>query len=261
MKNLAFLAIVFMTTAGVDATVIEKEVVYKQDSSVFKGYVAYDNALKGRHPGIIVIHEWWGLNDFVKSKAKELAVMGYVAFAPDMYGDGKMTTDPQTAMKMAGAVRGTPLMRRRAALAFTTLRAMANVDTTNMVAMGFCFGGTAALELAYSGADLKGVVVFHAGLVSARPEEYAAIKPKILVLHGADDPYAPADTIANFQRALRESKVDWQMVYFGNAVHAFTNPANGTDNSKGLAYNPAAAKRSWTYMRDFLNEVLAPMPK
>ncbi len=130
------------------------------------------------------------------------------------------------------------------------------MDAGRIAAVGYCFGGTAVLELAYSGAEIRGVVTFHAGLTLPGPDDLGRIKAKFLVLHGADDPYASQDLIAQFQNALRQAGVDWQMVFFGNAVHSFTNPAAGTDKSKGTAYNPLAAKRSWEYMKLFLQEIL-----
>lgn len=202
-----------------------------------------------------MVHEWWGLNEFIKGKARELAAMGYAVFAVDMYGNGRISADPQTAAKMAGEVRGTPRMRERVAAGLAILKKQTGVDSQRIAAMGFCFGGTAVLELAYGGAAISGIVTFHAGIISPKPEELGAIKTKLLILHGADDPFVPADSIARFQECLRKARADWQMVYFGNAVHAFTNPSNGSDNSKGLAYNPPAARRSWEYARIFLREI------
>ncbi|MGA2506413.1 MAG: dienelactone hydrolase family protein [Chitinispirillaceae bacterium] len=255
MKKLMLIAMAAILTGTAGAQVMTKEIIYKNDSTTFKGFVAYDAKAKGKRPGILVVHEWWGLNDFIREKAKDLAAMGYVAFAPDMYGEGRNTTDPQVAAKMAGEVRGTPRMRDRVVLGLATLLKQEQVDPKRVAAMGFCFGGTACLELAYSGAGVKGVVTFHAGIVSPKPEDMKAVKSKFLVLHGADDPFTPPDSIAKFQESLRKAGVDWQMIYFSHAVHGFTNPSNGSDNSKGLAYNPAAATRAWMYMQDFLREI------
>ena len=208
-------------------------------------------------PACCVAHEWWGLNDFAKSQAKRLAQLGYVAFAVDMYGNGQTASDAAIARKLAGSVRGTPLMRKRISAGMDALLRQKNVDPDRIAAIGFCFGGTAALDLAYSGADVKGVVTFHGGLFSMPQEDVGHIKAKFLILHGADDPTMTLDTINQFQESLRKAGVDWQMIYFGNAVHAFTNPASGNDKTKGIAYNPLAAQRSWKDMEDFLKEVLA----
>ncbi|MBN1130250.1 MAG: dienelactone hydrolase family protein, partial [Chitinispirillaceae bacterium] len=150
---------------------------------------------------------------------------------------------------------GTPRMRERVVAGFQTLVKQKDVDAERTVGMGFCFGGTAVLELAYSGEKVDGVVAFHAGIVSPKPEDLTRIKAKILVLHGADDPYVPADSLARFQESMRKAGADWQMVYIGNAVHGFTNPANGSDNSKGLAYSPTADRRSREHMKAFIREV------
>jgi dienelactone hydrolase len=148
-------------------------------------------------------------------------------------------------------------MRKRAVQSFLVLRARADVDTQKIFAIGYCFGGTAVLELAYSGADVAGAVTFHAGLVAPKPDEYPAIRAKLLILHGADDPGASPEKVEQFQEALRAAKADWQMVFFGNAVHAFTNPSSGNDARRGSAYNPAAARRSWIYMSSFMDEIMA----
>ncbi len=257
MIKIAGIVITIGMVLAAQAKMVFKDYEYKIDTTTFKGFVAYNDSLKGKLPGVLVVHEWWGLNDFSKTQAKRLAQMGYVALAVDMYGNGKNTTDMSVAAKLAAGVRGTPLMRQRVAAGFAELKHFDNVDSNRMAAIGFCFGGTGVLELAYSGAKAKGVVSFHGGLFSVKPEDAPNIKAKILVLHGADDPNVKADTIAHFQDALRKAGADWQMVYFGNAVHAFTNPAAGNDKSKGMAYNPLAAQRSWKDMEIFLHDIFA----
>ena len=236
---------------------ITKECTYKLDTTTFKGFLAYDDAVKGKRPGVLVVHEWWGLNDFARTQAKKLAGMGYVALAADMYGNGMNTTDPKVAGAMAGSLRGTPRLRERALAGLSELLRQPEVDTDRVAAIGFCFGGSAVLDLAYGGAKVKGVVTFHGGLFSPKEQDMKNIKTKFLVLHGADDPTMPRDSVLAFQESMRKSGADWQMVFYANAVHGFTNPANGTDNSKGAAYNPLAAQRSWEQMKMFLNEVLA----
>jgi len=256
MKSIFLAAITCLFSLNVSGAVVTREITYKIDTTAFRGFLAYDDAIKAKRPGILVVHEWWGLNDFTKSKAKDLAALGYVAFAADMYGNGITTTDPKMAGTLAGGVRGTPKMRQRVKAAFDELLSLPQVDAARTAAIGFCFGGTAALELAYSGAPVKAIVTFHGGLFPATAVDLRNIKAKILVLHGADDPTMKPEAISQFQDALRSAHADWQMVYFGNSVHAFTNPANGADNSKGMAYNPLSAERSWKYMRDFFAEVL-----
>jgi dienelactone hydrolase len=237
------------------AKMVTKEYEYKLDSMTYKGFIAYDDATKWKRPGILVAHEWWGLNDFTKTQAKRLAQLGYVAFAVDMYGNGLTTTDFATASKLAGGVRGTPRMRQRIVAGLDALLRQENVDPKRIAAIGFCFGGTSVLDLAYSGADVKGVVTFHGGLFSIKQEDMGHLKAKLLILHGADDPTMPRDTVLAFQESMRKSGADWQMVFYGDAVHGFTNPANGTDKSKGVAYNALAAQRSWKLTETFLSEI------
>lgn len=246
-------SLLLATTAAPE--IITKETAYSKDSMTFKGYCAYDNNVKGKRPGVLVAHEWWGLNDFSKSKTRELAAMGYFAFAVDLYGNGKTASDMKTAAQMAGEVRGTPRMRERVIAGYNEMLKQELVDPNGTAAIGFCFGGTAVLELAYSGAPVKGTVTFHGGLIVPKPEDAGKIKAKILILHGADDPTVPRDEIGRLQDALRKEKVDWQFVYFGNTVHSFTNPAAGNDNGKGAAYNPESARRAWEYMKIFLGEI------
>jgi dienelactone hydrolase len=250
------LLLFFVVSAG--AEIMTKEIIYKQDTTSLKGLLIYDNAIKERRPGILVVHEWWGLNEFTKTQATKLAKMGYIAFAADMYGNGVSTTDPKVAATMAGQLRGTPLLRSRVVAAYKTLCKQDFVDTSRIAAIGFCFGGTSVLELAYSGANLKGVVTFHGGLFSPKGEELYKSKTKFLILHGADDPTMSPEVVSQFQESMRKAGVDWQMVSYGNAVHAFTNPAAGDDKSKGVAYNPLAAERSWRLMKDFFGEILTP---
>lgn len=239
----------------VQAKVIGKAVEYRHDGAVYVGYLAYEETVSAARPGVLVVHEWWGLNDFAKEQVEKLAQMGYVALAADMYGKGVVTNDRKEAARLAGEVRGTPKMRERALAALKVLAGQPQVDSKRLAAMGFCFGGTAVLELAYAGADAKGVVSFHGGLTSPKPEDLQNLKAKFLVLHGADDPLVKPEEIAAFQDAMRKGGADWQMVYLGGAVHSFTSPGAGSDKSKGVAYDATAAARSFRYMRDFLAEI------
>ncbi len=256
MKILILSSLLTALSLQLAAGIVTSEVNYRVEDTNFKGYLAYDNDMAGKRPGILVAHEWWGLNDFTKAQANKLAAMGYVALAVDLYGDGRNTTDPKVAQEWAGQVRGTPRLRQRIQAGLTALLRDPRVDGDRIAAIGFCFGGTAVLELAYSGARIDGVATFHAGLILPGPEDLGRVKAKFLVMHGADDPYAAPELIARFQNSLRQAGVDWQMVFYGNAVHSFTNPAAGDDKSKGAAYNPPAAKRSWEHLKLFLREIL-----
>jgi len=257
-RYLPALFLSLLLAAEAQARLVTQAVEYKLDGAVGKGYLAYDDRVWSRRPGVLVVHEWWGLNDFARQQADKLAGLGYLAFAADMYGNGLVTKDPQEAATLANALRGDkPRLRARAQAALQVLADQPKVDRSRLGAIGFCFGGTTVLELAYAGANLKGVVSFHGGLTSPKPEELQGIKPAILVLHGADDPHVSAADIAAFQNAMRQGGLDWQMVFFGNAVHTFTNPAAGSNKASGSAYEPRAARRSWKYMQDFFKEVFA----
>lgn len=236
-----------------------ERIEYRHGDAVLEGYLAYDDAATAKRPGVLVVHEWWGLNDYAKRRVEQLARLGYVAFALDMYGRGKVTTDPKVAGQWAGSFRNDRgLMRARAAAGLEVLRGRPQVDQERLAAIGYCFGGTVALELARSGANLKGAVSFHGGLATPNPADARNIKGKVLVLHGADDTFESPAEIAAFQDEMRQAKVDWQMVYYGGAVHSFTNPDADKAGIKGVAYNAAADRRSWQAMRDFFAEIFQP---
>lgn len=233
-----------------------KSIEYQHGDVTLQGYLAYDATTTVKRPGILVIHEWWGHNEYAQMRARQLAELGYVAFALDMYGKGKVTNDPQKAAGFAGGFyQDRNLMRERAAAGLAVLAKQNFTDTERIAVIGFCFGGTAALELARSGADLSGIVSFHGGLNTPNPEDAKNIKAPILVLHGADDPYVKGEEVQAFQEEMRNAGVDWQMIYYGDAVHAFTNPAAGGDKSRGTAYNERAARRSWSAMKVFFDEI------
>ena len=220
--------------------------------------MAWDEAPAGKRPGVLIVHQFMGLSDHERERAERLAALGYVGFAADVYGKGRRPATPQEAMAMTAELRADrPLLRARVRAALDALRTDDQVDARRMAAIGFCFGGTAAIELARSGADLAGVVSFHGGLSSPEPGAGRNIKAKVLVLHGADDPTISAENIAAFQQEMRSGGVDWQMVYYGGAVHGFTQKAAGSDPSKGVAYNEIADRRSWQAMRGFLAEIFA----
>jgi dienelactone hydrolase len=208
---------------------------------------------------VLVVHDWMGVGPYTRGRAEQLAKLGYVAFVADVYGKGIRPTSPREAGEQAGKFkRDRPLLRARMVAALAELRRQPNVLPGKVAAIGYCFGGTAALELARAGADLAGVVSFHGGLDSPTPADAKAIKAKVLVLHGADDPFVPPAEVLAFEEEMRGGGVDWTLVKYSGAVHAFTIPGAGNDNSKGAAYNAAADRRSWRAMRDFFDEVLAP---
>jgi len=231
-------------------------ITYQQGTTTLKGYLVYDTAITGPRPGVLVVHEWWGLNDYARSRADQLARLGYVALAVDMYGNGVTASSMEAAGALATTLKSDrPLMRERINAALTTLKAQPQADARRVAAIGYCFGGTTVLELARSGADLAGVVSFHGALDTPHPDDAKNIRCKVLAQHGADDPYVTAAQVAAFQEEMRQADVDWQLNVFGDAVHGFTNPQNGSDKAKGVAYNEKADRRSWADMQRFFAEI------
>jgi dienelactone hydrolase len=229
---------------------------YKHGDTVLEGYLAYDDAVKGNRPGVIVVHAWTGLDAYTKRRTEQLAELGYIAFAIDMYGKGVKAKDAEEAARLAGIYRADrSLMRSRANAGLEVLKKHTLTDAKRIAAIGYCFGGGVALELARSGADIAGVVSFHGNLDTPNPEDAKNIKGKVLILHGAADPIVPTDQVIAFQDEMRKANVDWQMVIYGGAVHAFTNPESGYDPSRGAAYNEKADRRSWEAMKAFFVEI------
>lgn len=247
--------VVLSFAAEANGKVITKSIEYKHDETVLEGYLAYDDSIAGKRPGILVIHEWWGLNDYVKKRADQLAELGYVAFAADMYGKGVLANDSQEASRLAGQFKDTALLRDRARSGLGVLTENGFVDLKRIAAIGFCFGGTTVFELAYGGAPLAGAVSFHGGLPVPKQEDINNIKARLLALHGGEDPFVNSDKVNAFQGFMRQTEVDWQMIIYGGAVHSFSNPSSGNDKSKGAAYNEKAAKRAWEHMQLFFKEL------
>ena len=259
MKQCLLALMMVMVAQSAQARVVTKTVEYRQGDTVLEGYLAYDDSVKGKRPGVLVIHEWTGLGPYEKKRAEQLAALGYVAFAADIYGKGIRPATPELAGREASKYRGADrtLLRARAAAGLAELKSFPQVDPDRLAVIGYCFGGTAALELARSGADLRGTVSFHGGLDTPVPADASKIKGMVLALHGADDPHVPPAQVAAFQQEMRTAKVDWQMIYYGGAVHSFTNPKSGNDPSKGVAYNEKADRRSWEAMKQFFNDCFA----
>ena len=243
--------------ASARANVQTKTVEYVDGDVTLQGFVAWDPSQAGKPlPGVLVVHQWMGLTDYERRRCEQLASLGYVAFALDIYGKGVHPANTQEAGQLAGKYKqDRDLYRRRLNLGLQQLRAQPGVAENKIAAIGYCFGGTGVLELARSGAAINGVVSFHGGLDSPSPDDGKNIKSKVLVLHGADDPFVPAKDIDAFRAELNSATVDWQMIYYSHAVHSFTQPMAGGDNSKGAAYNAQADHRSWEAMRQFFDEV------
>ncbi|HVR72827.1 MAG TPA: dienelactone hydrolase family protein [Planctomycetota bacterium] len=265
MKSvLSIVVFVFLglSPAASRAALETRPVEYRDGDTTLIGYVALDPAklranAAGVAPGVLIIHQWMGPTDYEKGRAHQLADLGYVAFVADIYGKDLRPKDRGEAAVAAGKFKtDRALFRKRLQLGFDQLRGHPKVDPARTAAIGYCFGGTGVLELARSGAAVSGVVSFHGGLDSPAPADGKNIKARVLVLHGADDPFVPADQIEAFKKELNDAKVDWQMVYYSGAVHAFTQKLAGNDKSTGAAYEEKADRRSWTAMRDFFDEVL-----
>jgi len=255
MRQMIGMVVGIILTASAQAALHTETVEYKDGDAVLKGYLAYDDAAKGKQPGVLVAPEWWGLNDYAKHRADMLAQLGYIAFAVDMYGDGFNTTSPEEAGKRSSQFKNDrPAGRKRIQTALDTLRKRPQVDPGKIAAIGYCFGGTCALELARSGADIAGVVSFHGSLNTPHPADAKNIKGKVLVCHGANDTFVSAEEVAAFQKEMRDANVDWQMNIYSGAMHSFTNPDADKFGIPGIGYNERADKRSWEAMKQFLAE-------
>jgi dienelactone hydrolase len=259
-----FFIIIFGITLFIsaDATPVRAELytqtmTYQQGGAELRGYLAYDKALgQYRRPAVLVVHEWWGLNEYIKRRVNQLAELGYIAFAADIYGNGFVTKDMQEAGKYAGRFRDDrKLMRDRAQAGLNVLTGQLVADKQRVAAIGYCFGGTTVLELGRSGAPLLGIVSFHGNLDTPNVADAKNIKGKVLALHGADDTFVPPSQVNAFQEEMRKAAVDWQMIFYGGAVHSFTNPDSGSDPSRGMAYNEKADRRSWEHMKIFFAEL------
>lgn len=247
-----------LAVAGPAGAAVKTQVIeYEHDGTKHKGYLAHDDATAGKRPGVLVFHEWWGLNEYARKRAEQLAGLGYVAFCADMYGDGKTTEHPDDARKMATAVRmNQKLWQGRAQAALKVLQGQENVDGDRLAAIGYCFGGSTALELAYAGGPLKAVSTFHAALPAPSPEQAKAIKARLLINHGADDSFIPADAISKFKEGLDAAKVKYEFVAYPGAVHSFTVKEADAKNLKGMAYNEEADKKSWQKTMELFKETL-----
>lgn len=253
------LALAAVLIAGPASAAIKTETVkYKAGDTQLVGYLAYDDAAKEKRPGVIVAHEWWGLNDYIKKRAEMLAKEGYVAFALDMYGDGKVTEHPEEAGPWASAVRGQAgVAKQRFTAAYDLFKANPHVDPSRLAAIGYCFGGAVVLSAAEEGADLRGVASFHGALPQEPVAQGTAVKAKFLVAHGADDSLIPAEQVDTFVNNLKAANADFQFIQYSGARHAFTNPDAGRYGMQPLAYNEAADRRSWQALRDFFGEIFA----
>lgn len=230
---------------------------YKDGDVTLKGFVALDDQSNHKRPGILVMPEAFGLGKQAKDRALRLASLGYAALAGDPYGNGLEVSDLQEAIKHAGAIReDNTKFRQRIRAGLDALMALPQVDTDRLVVMGYCMGGSCSLEMARDGAPLKGVVSFHGALETESPAEPGKVQAKVLVCHGADDPFVPVEHVTAFEEEMTKAGVDWQVISYGGTVHSFTNPeADGS--IEGICYNKQADERSWQAMQAFFDEIFA----
>lgn len=262
MKSLRWVMLVlFSTIMTAYSAVKHEEVTYTANGVTMKGYLAYDEAIKGKRPGVLVVHEWWGHNEYARKRARLLAELGYVAFAVDMYGDGKIAAHPNDAQKFAGEVmQNIEGAKARFMAALDLLKKNPRTDPARMAAIGYCFGGGVVLHMARFGVDLKGVVSFHGSLPTQTPAQAGKVKAKVLVCNGADDGFVSQEQIDAFKKEMTEAKVDFQFISYPGAKHSFTNPDADTyakQFNMPLAYNADADKNSWADMQTFFKKIFA----
>jgi dienelactone hydrolase len=268
MKETIRLIIVFLVVVWLVALasvafgrprIVGEPVTYQAGGTTLKGYLAYDANIKGKRPGILVVHEWWGQNEYVRKRARMLAGLGYTALALDMYGEGRTATHPDDAGKFASEVmKNFPVAKERFLAALELLKEQPTVDPDRIAAIGYCFGGGVVLNMARQGIDLKGVASFHGSLAVVKPEEPEHIRAAVRVYNGADDKFATSEQIEALKKEMAEQKVDFKFVNYPGAVHSFTNPeatALGKKFKMPIAYNAKADKESWEDLQSFLKEI------
>lgn len=248
--------VVLMASCAASAAVQSRPVEYSHGGTVCKGELFYDAALPGRRPAVMVVHEFWGINDYVRQRARMLAELGYVAFAADMYGNAMMTTHAPDARAWSQQISANiGNWRARALKALEILRAQPETDPSRVAAIGYCFGGSTVMHMAYAGADLAGVASFHGSLPPAEGVAKGAVKAKILAAHGAADAMIPAEKVQAFQKSLEDAGAVWEFVSYGGARHSFTNPDADKAGMANAVYDPRADQRSWQMLLTFLKEV------
>jgi len=249
-------ALVLLLITGAKGEVMTRTVEYRDGDVTLEGYLAWDDTVAGKRPGVMVVHEWTGLNDYAKARCQQLAELGYVAFAADLYGKGIRPQSRDEAAKQSAVYRNDrKLMRSRAGAALDVLQTNDMCDPSKTAAIGYCFGGGVVMELARSSAPVTGVVSFHGSLDVPDSNLPNDIRCKVLVCHGAEDPHVGTDKVEAFLSEMKTGQTDCQFIAYSGAVHAFTNPDAGSDKSTGVAYNAEADRRSWDHMKLFFAEL------
>jgi dienelactone hydrolase len=261
MKSILLLLSLCCFGSAAQAAVQGKEVDYEADGVPLKGYLAYDDSIKGKRPGVLVVHEWWGQNEYARKRARMLAALGYIALAVDMYGNGKVVSNPDDAGKLAGEVyKDMPMAKKRFEAAMQLLRGQETVKSGELAAFGYCFGGGIALNMARMGEDLKGVASFHGGLGTSSLARPGEIKARIISFSGDADPTIGPDKVAAFKQEMEHAGADYRVVIYPGAKHAFTNPAAdelGKKFNLPIAYDAKADKDSWKQATEFLRQVFS----
>lgn len=259
MKRILISFALLCLSASALAAVQGKEISYTADGTTLKGWIAYDDAAKGKRPAVLVVHEWWGLNAYARKRANMLAESGYVALAVDMYGDGRQAQHPDEAGKFVSEIaKNRPVAKARFEAAMDLLRKQQNVDAGKLAAIGYCFGGGVVLNMAREGADLKGVAAFHGGLATDTPAQAGKVKARVRVFTGADDKMIPAAQVEVFKQEMEAAGVDYKVVSYPGAMHSFTNPDAdelGKKFNMPIAYNAAADRDSWERLQSFLRTI------
>ncbi len=249
----------FFTASMPWAAIVTEDITYEEGGITFNGYTAYDDQIKGKRPGVLVVHEWWGHNEYARERARMLAELGYVAMAIDMYGSGKVAKHPDDAGKFASEVSSSlPEAKRRFSKAMRILQRHALTHENQIAAIGYCFGGGVVLNMARMGTALKGVVSFHGSLGTQTPAEKGKVKASILVCHGADDSFVSQEQIEAFQKEMDAAEVHYRLIFYPGAVHSFTNPGSDAMAQKfglKIGYNKEADEKSWSDMRIFFDEI------
>jgi len=259
MVRLLLLMLLILNSFSVQAELVGEDVDYYSGETLMKGYIVYDDTFRGKRPAVLVVHEWWGHNDYARERARQLAQLGYVAMAVDMYGDGKQAKHPEDARRFSAEVSGDiALGKRRFMAAMDHLKIHKLVNKKMMAAIGYCFGGSVVLNMAREGIDLRGVVSFHGNLATKRFATPGSIKARVMVAHGGEDPFVPALQVTNFLNEMNKTGVDYKFIVYGGAKHAFTNPgasSYGARYNLPLEYNEKADRDSWNDMEIFLKDV------
>ncbi len=253
--GLAMAAVLLSQSPG-NADVKTRELEYRQGETVLQGFIAWDDAVRGKRPGVLVVHEWWGHNVHARHQARRLAEAGYIGFALDMFGKGKVATHPQDAQAFVNEVTKDPaVLAARFNAALEQLKRDPHVDTTRLAAIGYCFGGAVVLDMARAGAPLAAVVTFHGALATKAPAQPGKVKARVLVLTGGADPFVPPEQVEAFKREMQAAGVRVEVISYPGAKHGFTNPDAGQYGMAQLAYDAEADRQSWAAMLKLFKEV------